>query len=198
MPTFFYDQSFVPRNMANTYIPQNPPAMPQPPSPQEPRGYPRVADMMASHSETAIFRRFRSLNLLNLLALQSELQDLETRLSEVRERDEVLAAAALERGDNDHDGYGGQRVKREEFSLNFLKMKNAAQQAEKLDEQAGCGRKEGEDGIDDRYWKESRWRGSQDSEDDGRGDQWRLLLQTRAKLKEYSTSPYLALDPQAP
>ena len=169
-----------------------------PPSPPQPRGYPKVADMMASHSETAIFRRFRSLNLLNLLALQSELQELETRLSEVRERDEVIAAAALARKDNDHDGYGEQRVKREEFSLDFLKMKHAARQAVELDEQAGCGRKEGEDGIDARYWKESRWRGSADSEDDGRGDQWRLLLQIRAKLKEYSTSPYLVLDPQAP
>ncbi|KAH7400198.1 hypothetical protein BKA64DRAFT_744839 [Cadophora sp. MPI-SDFR-AT-0126] len=45
-------------------------------------GYPKLADMMAQYSQTAIFRRFRSLNLFNLLRIQAELVELEDRLRE--------------------------------------------------------------------------------------------------------------------
>jgi len=46
-------------------------------------GYPKLADLMAQYHEAAIFRRFRSLNLFNLMRIQAELVELEDRLREV-------------------------------------------------------------------------------------------------------------------
>ena len=45
-----------------------------------PAGYPRLASLMGAHPEAAIFRRFGSLNALNLLHLQAELTHLESEL----------------------------------------------------------------------------------------------------------------------
>lgn len=44
---------------------------------------------MGSHPETAIFRRFDHLNMLNLLSLQAELMDLEVHLQNIRGEDEI-------------------------------------------------------------------------------------------------------------
>ena len=44
---------------------------------------------MGTHNETAIFRRFGELNMLNLLSLQAELTDLEIELQNIRDADEV-------------------------------------------------------------------------------------------------------------
>lgn len=46
-------------------------------------GYAQIGDRMSSHPEFAIFRRFSALNAQNLLYLQAELLDLETRLREI-------------------------------------------------------------------------------------------------------------------
>ncbi|KAK3363925.1 hypothetical protein B0T25DRAFT_470168 [Lasiosphaeria hispida] len=45
-----------------------------------PAGYTKLASMMGAHPETAILRRFSSLNALNLLYLQAELTNLENAL----------------------------------------------------------------------------------------------------------------------
>lgn len=45
-----------------------------------PAGYSRLASLMGAHPETAILRRFGSLNALNLLYLQAELTNLENSL----------------------------------------------------------------------------------------------------------------------
>ncbi|KAL5327905.1 hypothetical protein ACEPPN_005611 [Leptodophora sp. 'Broadleaf-Isolate-01'] len=45
-------------------------------------GYPKLADLMAQYNQAAIFRRFRSLNLFNLMRMQAELVELEDRLRE--------------------------------------------------------------------------------------------------------------------
>ncbi|KAH8892383.1 hypothetical protein GQ53DRAFT_861596 [Thozetella sp. PMI_491] len=45
-----------------------------------PDGYPRLASLMPSHADVAIFRRFSSFNALNLLYMQAELTDLEIGL----------------------------------------------------------------------------------------------------------------------
>ncbi|ROV95952.1 hypothetical protein VMCG_07984 [Cytospora schulzeri] len=50
-------------------------------------GYPRVAELMAGHEEFAIFRRFRALNMQNLLYLQAEVVHLEEELIELANRD---------------------------------------------------------------------------------------------------------------
>lgn len=52
------------------------------------RGYPKLAVLMSLHSETAVFKRFGSLNMLNLLRLQAELQDMESELAQIQEDDE--------------------------------------------------------------------------------------------------------------
>lgn len=44
------------------------------------RGYPKLAHFMSRNPETIIFRRFRSLALLNILRLQAELQSMEMEL----------------------------------------------------------------------------------------------------------------------
>jgi hypothetical protein len=50
-------------------------------------GYPKLAKIMSLSPETAIFRRFGELNMLNLLRLQAELHDLEHQLQEIRGED---------------------------------------------------------------------------------------------------------------
>jgi hypothetical protein len=42
-------------------------------------GYPKLADYMGRYNEVAIFRRFRTLNMLNILSLQAELVELEVK-----------------------------------------------------------------------------------------------------------------------
>ena len=50
-------------------------------------GYPKLARLMMQSPETAIFRRFKDLNMINLLRLQAELHDMERQLQEIREED---------------------------------------------------------------------------------------------------------------
>lgn len=59
----------------------------------KPRGYPKLAALMGSHQETAIFRRFGTLNMLNLLSLQAELTDLEGQLENIVKGDETSGDA---------------------------------------------------------------------------------------------------------
>jgi len=50
-------------------------------------GYEKVAQLMGVHYEFAIFRRFRALNMQNLLYLQAEIIHLEEELREMARRD---------------------------------------------------------------------------------------------------------------
>ncbi|KAI1859736.1 hypothetical protein JX265_010185 [Neoarthrinium moseri] len=50
-------------------------------------GYAKVAKLMATHGEYAILRRFKALNIQNLLYLQAEITHLETELAELAHRD---------------------------------------------------------------------------------------------------------------
>ena len=50
-------------------------------------GYSNLADRMAEAPDMAIFRRFSQLRLLDVLRLQAELYDLDTRLCERRQAD---------------------------------------------------------------------------------------------------------------
>lgn len=45
-----------------------------------PKGYPRIASLMAEYPEVAMVRRFRGLNARHLLYLQSELAEIEVKL----------------------------------------------------------------------------------------------------------------------
>lgn len=51
------------------------------------QGYEQVAQFMSAHDEFAILRRFRALNMKNLLYLQAEILHLEEDLSELAARD---------------------------------------------------------------------------------------------------------------
>ena len=54
---------------------------------QELVGYPKLAKLMSDASETAIFRSFKELNMMNLLRLQAELHDMEHQLQVIRDED---------------------------------------------------------------------------------------------------------------
>ena len=63
--------------------------------PWHPRGYPKLAHLMGSYPESAIFRRFGQLNMLNLLSYQAELIDLEAQYFETCEEDDLSDDARL-------------------------------------------------------------------------------------------------------
>lgn len=69
---------------ANAEIPQDSGPAAQASSPQ---GHQRLADFMAEHPANAVFRRFGSLNALNLLYYQAELTELEIDLCKVAKID---------------------------------------------------------------------------------------------------------------
>jgi hypothetical protein len=50
-------------------------------------GYPKLAKLMSAEPSTAIFRRFSTLSVLNVLRMQAELQDLECQLWKTIEED---------------------------------------------------------------------------------------------------------------
>lgn len=79
------------------------------PGHSEPRGYHRLANLMGHYPEAAIFRRFNSLNMLNLLSLQAELVDLQIQFGDMCAED-----------DESTD------VDEKEFSTYFRKMRNSA------------------------------------------------------------------------
>lgn len=49
--------------------------------PRHPKGYHRLALLMDPNTEVAIFRRFGSLNMFNLLFMQAELMELERKFT---------------------------------------------------------------------------------------------------------------------
>lgn len=50
-------------------------------------GYPKLAQLMNTYVDTAVFRRFSELNILNLLRLQAEINELEHQLTEIPKED---------------------------------------------------------------------------------------------------------------
>lgn len=56
--------------------------------PFPPRGYQKLASLMGNYHETAIFRRFDSLSMLNVLSLQAELLALQDELGDICFEDE--------------------------------------------------------------------------------------------------------------
>jgi len=64
-------------------------------------GYPSLADFMSRSPEAAIFRRFRSITLLNILRLQAELQDMEEELGEIIFEDATSGNQVRERLSHD-------------------------------------------------------------------------------------------------
>ncbi|KAH8675104.1 hypothetical protein BGZ61DRAFT_555030 [Ilyonectria robusta] len=66
----------------------------------QPKGYPRLANLMAREKDVAIFRRFDSLNILSLLALQAEIVQLEVELRiTTRADDDIVHSASTAQGD---------------------------------------------------------------------------------------------------
>ncbi|OJJ06716.1 hypothetical protein ASPVEDRAFT_88005 [Aspergillus versicolor CBS 583.65] len=53
-------------------------------------GYPALANMMAINTETAIFRKFRDLQMQNLLFMEAKLIDLQLRLRDAQKEDDVV------------------------------------------------------------------------------------------------------------
>lgn len=53
------------------------------------RGYPKLANLMGPYPEIAIFRRFSSLTMLNLMSLQAELLEIEDKLQTCQKEDDA-------------------------------------------------------------------------------------------------------------
>ncbi|TEA19946.1 hypothetical protein C8034_v004271 [Colletotrichum sidae] len=60
----------------------------------QPRGYARLANLMAKEKDVAIFRRFDNLNLLSLLSLQAEIVQLEVELRIAMRADEDFGGSS--------------------------------------------------------------------------------------------------------
>ena len=60
------------------------------------QGYQRLARLMGSYSETAIFRRFGHLNMLNLMYMQAELVELESSFQRICSDDADALTATSE------------------------------------------------------------------------------------------------------
>lgn len=76
-------KNVTPRRPQTAAVPLNPP------NPANPKGYHKLAVLMGSNTDVAIFRSFGTLNMLNLLGLQAELVDLEAQLSDIRQEDDT-------------------------------------------------------------------------------------------------------------
>ena len=85
------------------------------PGKQELFGYPKLARLMSYASETAIFRSFKDLNMMNLLRLQAELHDMEHQLQDIR----------------DEDGQSGDSV-RESYAMDFRAMRDWKESGDSL------------------------------------------------------------------
>jgi len=96
-------------------------------------GYPKLAAQMGHYPETAILRRFATLNSQNLLYLQAEVIHLEKQLRELEVADSQVQ--------------GGNKPL---------------------------------------YAKDWYWLKTSAEDGDVEGKQWQVLIETRAKLKEYS------------
>jgi hypothetical protein len=62
-------------------------------------GYAKIAQLMGAHEEFAILRRFRAMNMQNLLYQQAEIIHLENELHDLARRD----ARHSDRGNHAHD-----------------------------------------------------------------------------------------------
>lgn len=80
-------------------------------------GYPKLAKLMGDSPRTAIFRRFRQLNMLHLLRLQAELHSLEDELLEVIQEDQQS---------DDPD--------KKDYSRNFFLLKRCAEQGKDFEQ----------------------------------------------------------------
>ncbi|KAI2632486.1 hypothetical protein GGS26DRAFT_590921 [Hypomontagnella submonticulosa] len=101
------------------------------------RGYPKLAGLMATSSEAAIFRQFRQLQMINLLRLQATLQDLENEYRDIRAKDSVylsrsnlvdsfrLVRESAERGDDDESKHHDILVRIDEALIQVMAVSQA-------------------------------------------------------------------------
>ena len=85
----------------------------------EARGYHRLADLMGYYPEAAIFRRFGSLNMLNLLSLQAELVDLQVQFRDIWAEDN----SSLDLNEKDYSTYF-RKLRQSENSLQYEMLLN--------------------------------------------------------------------------
>lgn len=122
-------------------------------------GYTKIATLMGAYPEVAIFRRFAALNTQNLLYLQAELIHLESRLRRLENADQ-------QSGDR----------QRQLLSFDWYKLSTFVDEPKAVDpipqDQASvCG---------------SKVSGNSKEDESVGSERWTLVLEIRAKLKEYS------------
>lgn len=123
-------------------------------------GYAKIATLMGAYPEVAIIRRFAALNAQNILYMQAELVDLESRLRRYEEED---------RSSGDQN--------RVDYAVDWFKLSNAVDASPSSGSQTGTSTNDESEKADD------------GDNEVPQGRRWRLVLQIREKLKEYSTAP---------
>lgn len=125
-------------------------------------GYAKLATLMGAYPEVAIVRRFAALNAQNVLYLQAELVNLESRLRRYEKED---------RNSGDQT--------RVDYAIDWFKLSNA-----KDLQSSGTGGTPSDRDFDEEVDVNEA---VDEDEELHRGRRWRLILQIRGKLKEYST-----------
>ena len=125
-------------------------------------GYAKIAAFMGAYPEVAIIRRFAALNMQNVLYLQAELVNLEARLRKYEEGDRIS-------GDQN----------RADYALDWFKLSNATEYSK-----SRCSLSE----TSVRSMSIERQNTDEELGASTDGRRWRMVLQIREKLKEYSTS----------
>jgi hypothetical protein len=128
-------------------------------------GYAKLASLMGAYPEVAIVRRFAALNAQNILYLQAELVNLESRLRLVEEED---------RNSGDPS--------RVDCAVDWFKLSNAVNVVSMSGSQPGSCRSSIREDV-----KTPKTDDHENGESSGR--RWKLVLQIRERLKDYSTSP---------
>jgi hypothetical protein len=130
-------------------------------------GYAKIATLMGAYPEVGIVRRFAALNAQNILYMQAELINLESRLRRYEKEDR-------ESGDQ----------ARRDYAVNWFKLRYAA-------DPPGCS-----DALSESTGKSIQEKDEKDDKGDVeiyRARRWETMLEIREKLYSYSTYSFPGL-----
>ena len=125
-------------------------------------GYAKLATLMGAYPEVAIIRRFAALNAQNVLYLQAELVNLESRLRKFERQDQ-----------NSGDPI------RVDYALDWFKLSNATDVSQSTDLRSETSA---------RLPTIANMKANKESDEIHHGRRWTMFLQIREKLKEYSAA----------
>jgi hypothetical protein len=148
-------------------------------------GYEKLAGFMAKHAEIATFQRFDFLNTLNILYLQAELVHMEGELRDSMKADLESGNEPPARNSGDLDSIRSAIIPRERSECSSEKVATDMK-FEKASEGEVRRASNTESIVNERVEGAKDWWYLSNSE---HGQTWRIMLQIREKLKEYSAFP---------